>query len=282
MQPREDRNSSCGLFLAIMFVLMLLGNHPPPEKRYNWSNHHSTTLPPLISLEPDNGTGDFFSDPTPPGRYSYTWPTANPDVQRRNQQSARVVVVLFASLMLVQVLGFCVVIALRRRAHARARNSDLFNVAVTRNGNGWADYDSDIEDIEDHPALASLRETNEVGLPSYDEAIRDPNDLGLPSYSAEPEQLPPMSLPSGIDACNSGSISTDPDQGFNHLTSSSRLIEADQDIESSVTVASVRGGMTTTNQLGSELDDNDSLVLDPDDMDSDVEDDKAPLIQDSR
>lgn len=208
-QRGDERNSSCGLFMAIIFVLMLFGNsHDTPEQRaarrdsYGWGHQITTTLPPLVTLEPG---GEAVSNPdlTNPDLHTYHMPTMSPEAQERNKHSAQIVVFLFGSLMMVQVLGFCMVVALRRRAHNRAQNSELFTTSLQRDlENGWnpdADDDSaDDDGINAHPALVSLRSSlhpghaqqpppadADVGLPSYGEALSDPNGLGLPRYTAD-------------------------------------------------------------------------------------------------
>lgn len=298
-QRGDERNSSCGLFMAIIFVLMLFGNsHDTPEQRaarrdsYGWGHRITTTLPPLITLEP-GGT-----EVPNPDLYTFHTPTLSPEAQQRNKHSAQVVVFLFGSLMMVQVLGFCMVVALRRRARNRGQNSELFTASLHRDlENGWnpdADDDSADDDglntLNAHPALASLRSSlhpgraqqapaAQVGLPSYAEALSDPNGLGLPGYTADAVEHPitDAAAPPGLDDRQSRSLPA-PEPAL-------PLLESESDSDSNEVVGSLAAASATpSNPAGTSaahsavratgLD----IDLDLDDGYSDDDDDNAPLM----
>lgn len=298
-QRGDERNSSCGLFMAIIFVLMLFGNsHDTPEQRaarrdsYGWGHRITTTLPPLITLEP-GGT-----EVPNPDLYTFHTPTLSPEAQQRNKHSAQVVVFLFGSLMMVQVLGFCMVVALRRRARNRGQNSELFTASLHRDlENGWnpdADDDSADDDglntLNAHPALASLRSSlhpgraqqapaAQVGLPSYAEALSDPNGLGLPGYTADAVEHPitDAAAPPGLDDRQSRSLPA-PEPAL-------PLLESESDSDSNEVVGSLAAASATpSNPVGTSaahsavratgLD----IDLDLDDGYSDDDDDNAPLM----
>lgn len=298
-QRGDERNSSCGLFMAIIFVLMLFGNsHDTPEQRaarrdsYGWGHRITTTLPPLITLEP-GGT-----EVPNPDLYTFHTPTLSPEAQQRNKHSAQVVVFLFGSLMMVQVLGFCMVVALRRRARNRGQNSELFTASLHRDlENGWnpdADDDSADDDglntLNAHPALASLRSSlhpgraqqapaAQVGLPSYAEALSDPNGLGLPGYTADAVEHPitDAAAPPGLYDRQSRSLPA-PEPAL-------PLLESESDSDSNEVVGSLAAASATpSNPVGTSaahsavratgLD----IDLDLDDGYSDDDDDNAPLM----
>eukprot|EP00041_Stephanoeca_diplocostata_P039824 m.1637941 g.1637941 ORF g.1637941 m.1637941 type:complete len:267 (+) comp26445_c0_seq1:386-1186(+) len=171
----EQQNSSCALFLAIIFVLMLFGNshdERDANSRYYGRYYMSTTTTPAPWLM--DGNVSIYT----PHRYD------NAEIQKhnmeRNRESARIVVLLFGSLMLVQMLGFCFVIMLRRRALRQHAMQEFTGSAVTRSDVGWDGFDSSEDDLEEHPTMMSLRnndtDCNGAGevLPTYEETIAPP------------------------------------------------------------------------------------------------------------
>ena len=304
-QRGDERNSSCGLFMAIILVLMLFGNsHATPEQRtarrdsYGWGNRITTTLPALVTLEP-GGT-----EVPNPDLYTCHTPTLSPEAQQRNKHSVQVVVFLFGSLMMVQVLGFCMVVVLRRRARNRAQNSELFTASLHRDlENGWnpdADDDSADDDglntLNAHPALASLRSSlhpgraqqapgAQVGLPSYAEALSDPDGLGLPGYTADAVEHPIADAAASIDAAAPPGIDDRQSRSLPEPEPALPLSDSDSDSDSNEVVVSLAAASATPrNPAGSsaahsaapatEL----AIDLDLDDGYSDDDDDKAPLM----
>jgi len=206
---RREDNSSCALFLAIMFVLMLFGNtHKPNPKdssysggstSYGGNNNdfffaHSTT-PPSGLVDGFNWTSSGY-----PSFYNST-SYQHPPTRFKARKSSGVVVMLFAGLMLVQVAGFCFVIAMRRRRARLLMQNDILPSSIQRSASGWeVEYESDDNDIDNHPAIGSINNANgtrsgatsngdQSDLPSYEEALRtDPN---LPDYHAQSQ--PPLS-----------------------------------------------------------------------------------------
>eukprot|EP00038_Savillea_parva_P027745 m.61237 g.61237 ORF g.61237 m.61237 type:complete len:251 (-) comp8011_c0_seq1:47-799(-) len=178
---REDQNSSCALFLSIVFVLMLLGSEKDTSRARQLQDQATSTTTPNPNLVSENYT---FVDGYDRGHHSHA-------------QSAKVVVLLFSTLMLVQMLGFCFVIALRRRALQNQASTEYSGTQLTRGGDGWGMYDEDDADennvIDPHPILASFNAAAEdPDLPSYDETMQEEEDPGLPSYFDAVEEPGPM------------------------------------------------------------------------------------------
>lgn len=303
-QRRDERNSSCGLFMAIIFVLMLFGNsHDTPEQRaarrdsYGWGHRITTTLPPLVTLEP-GGT-----EVPNPDLYTFHTPTLSPEAQQRNKHSAQIVVFLFGSLMMVQVLGFCMVVALRRRARSQAQNSELFTTSLHRDlENGWnPDPDDDSADddglntLNAHPALASLRSSlhpgraqqplgAQVGLPSYAEALSDPNGLGLPGYTADAVEHPIATAAASIDAAAPPGIDDCPSRSLPEPEPALPLSDFDSD-SNEVVVSLAAASATPSNPADSSASHSAAPATERDvNVDDDLDDgysdddDKAPLM----
>eukprot|EP00040_Diaphanoeca_grandis_P017363 m.90389 g.90389 ORF g.90389 m.90389 type:complete len:265 (+) comp26393_c0_seq1:354-1148(+) len=211
---REEQNSSCALFLAIMFVLMLFGNsNMNKAKTYDageTSGHfpwHHTTPRPLLNISSLNRTYVGMYDPYP--RINTTYNEIPPKLH--NARASGVVILLFTSLMMLQLFGFCFVIAARRRQQRLLMQGDILPTSVHRSASGWGiEYESDTDDIDNHPAIASINNANadsemeatndvDVDLPSYEEALRcDPN---LPDYHSLPKINTPNPNP-GADTVN--------------------------------------------------------------------------------
>eukprot|EP00037_Helgoeca_nana_P001759 m.29295 g.29295 ORF g.29295 m.29295 type:complete len:254 (-) comp12096_c0_seq1:132-893(-) len=186
-QGREDQNSSCALFLSIIFVLMLFGSGKDGSNSRTQHLHQdlaTTTTPVPISFD-ENGSAIYnTNDPHDP-RYG------NGHHAPSRTQSAKVVVMLFGTLMLVQMLGFCFVIAIRRRAIQSRNTNEYSGTQISRGGDGWGMYEEeDPEDdavVETHPIIANLHAAaaadEDPDLPSYDEAMLCDDDA-VPTYTA--------------------------------------------------------------------------------------------------
>lgn len=169
------------MFIAVLFMLVLLTNVKPPERRGGVNSANST----LPNGHTYSHTGqcvgpDMYVDFW--GRCRHTQPTnaSSEDVQHRSSG----IFVAFSILMLIQFMAVCVVVFIRRRALQRAHAFE--GVTVHRTRDGWLSLEND-SDSDNEQA------DNQVGLPSYDEICRDE---GPPSYDAVPGATGAQARPS--------------------------------------------------------------------------------------